>query len=207
MVKFTIDVVLLVLTTHRLQNDGTFRKLERGDGLEIKEGDKAFMDHYQAEQWIKQNPKLEFDNVKIDNTQVGHSFGSPYLHVRQHRVSKPAKNFFTKEEVAEVLKKGNDEVSNSLVVDYDGNVHLIPFGYGSHTNGYAVRFETFQAGNGYVGPKSKLNHLNGTYQTLMEAWVTHLNTGDEEYRDYMKGDKTIEQLKQEAEELINAMEF
>ncbi|WP_127550596.1 protein kinase [Paenibacillus amylolyticus] len=115
------------------------------------------------------------------------------------------KAFFTKEELARVLKEGNDERNNSLIVDWEGNIQLVPFTNDSKT--YAVRFETFVAGNGYVGARSKLNHLDGTYQALLEGWVSYLQYGQSKhigiYRDYAEYKKSIEELQQEAIKLIS----
>lgn len=110
------------------------------------------------------------------------------------------KAFFTKEELTQVLTEGNDGRNNSLIVDFQGNVKLVPFTNDKTT--YAVRYETFGAGNGYVGPESKLNHLDGTYQALLEGWVDYLHYGQSKkigiYRDYAEYKNSIEELQQEA---------
>lgn len=106
------------------------------------------------------------------------------------------------EEVKEVLRNGSDEVHNSLIIDFDGTVSLVPFE--SKRKGYAVRFETFVAGNGYVGSKSALNHLDGTYQAMLEAWVDHLKYGGELYKDYSEHKKSIDELQSEATELTKS---
>lgn len=114
------------------------------------------------------------------------------------------KEFFTKEEVAQVLKEGDDNRNNSLIVDYEGNVKLVPFTKDKKT--YAVRYETFCAGNNYVGAKSKLNHLDRTYQALLEGWVSYLQYGQGNkigiYKDYAEYEKTIEELQEEAVKLL-----
>lgn len=204
MVVFTIDVVRLVLLTHRLQKDGSFREVERGNP-EIQENDLIFHSYSQANRWVNEHPVVEIGDLRIE-TRGAHTLGSPSLHIRQHRTAKPKKSFFTKSEVEEVLRKGNDDVYSSLVVDYDGNVHLVPTMSDSR-EGYAVRIEGFQPGAGYVGPNSQLNHLNHTYKVLLEAWIVHLQTGDNEYRDYSDGRRTVEELQKEAERLVSEMEF
>ncbi|ADO57440.1 hypothetical protein [Paenibacillus polymyxa] len=117
------------------------------------------------------------------------------------------KPYFTKEEVADVLQKGNDDRHNSLIIDFDGTPKLIPFT--NDGSKYAVRYETFNAGNGYVGEKSQLNHLNGTYQALLEAWVEYLGygrrLGSGVYRDYAEYSESIEELQAKAIKLVNSM--
>jgi hypothetical protein len=176
--KFTIDVVKLIMTTHRLKKDGTFKEISFIDVLP----DDMIFDTIQEAQFWKEN-QSEFQVVgkmiKANPTSTG--MADSYLHIRSHRVGKPKQMVFSKQEVENVLKYGNDNIHNSLVVDFDGFVHLVPFEQA--ITGYAVRFETFQAGNGYVGSKSSLNHLDGTYLALLEGWLDHLETHDCEYRD------------------------
>jgi hypothetical protein len=179
--KFTIDAMKMILTTHRLKKNGSFEKFE-DDPKVLLDDDMVFNSYQEAKAW-----KLGKDEVVIDGEKVKVSPGAinitdTYLRIRPHRTGKPKQMVFTKSDVEEVLRNGNDEIHNVLVVDWDGYVHLLPFHQGKE--GYAVRIESFQAGNGYVGPKSRLNHLNNTYLTLLEGWLTHLKTHDSVYRDY-----------------------
>ncbi|MGE8057038.1 hypothetical protein ACQKOD_24625 [Bacillus mycoides] len=61
------------------------------------------------------------------------------------------------------------------MINYDGYVQLIKVQsfVPAAMRGYAVRFETFMADNGYVGKQDELNHLNGTYLALLEGWFSH----------------------------------
>lgn len=115
------------------------------------------------------------------------------------------KPFFTKEEMAEVLKAGNDERHNSLIVTFDGTVQLVPFT--RDIKDYAVRYETFAAGNSYVGEKSQLNHLDRTYQGMLEGWVEFLGQGKENregiYKDYATYESTVEELQRKAQKLVS----
>ncbi|MFF2156327.1 hypothetical protein ACFVVQ_13510 [Paenibacillus chitinolyticus] len=201
MVVFTIDIRKVYVYTHRLQKDDTFKEVNQN--LNIQEGDTVFEDYDLAEQWMKNNPVVYVDDEKIYNESETYSFGSPSFNIRQHRTSLPQNIFFTKEEVANVLENGDDEVNHVLVVDYDGIVHLLP--ECSNLRGYAVRFETFIAGKGYVGSTGNLRHLDETYRALLDAWVEHLHHGDEAYRDYDIGKITVEELKKEAEALVAKM--
>ncbi len=49
---------------------------------------------------------------------------------------------------------------------------------------------------------SKLNHLDGTYQVLLEAWVDHLEYGSDIYRNYSISDKLDESLQAKGLELF-----
>jgi hypothetical protein len=77
---------------------------------------------------------------------------------------------------------------------------LIPFNQ-AKGGPCAVRFETFLAGNGYVDSQSSLNHLDDTYLSLLEGWLTHLIGHDKIYRDYLR-DQAKEELIEDIKEAI-----
>nr|MBA5583964.1 protein kinase [Anaerobacillus isosaccharinicus]QOY38534.1 protein kinase [Anaerobacillus isosaccharinicus] len=127
------------------------------------------------------------------------------FYVQAHRLEKPKQAYPTKEELATLILNGNDSEHNSLVIDFDGKAHLIPL-KGRMPNsltGYAVRFETFGAENGYVGTEKSLNHLDHTYQCLLEGWLDHLVYGSTSYRDYSENEFTVEELLKQIENEIN----
>lgn len=203
MVVFTIDATQVIFTTHRLKVNGEFGKKQ---DIFLEDDDKLFRTYHDAENWMERNKEVVIDGDQIKNDGSA-TFGSTYLTVRQHRDSKPQNEYFSIQEVDKLLRNGDDNRHNSLVVDYDGNVHLVE--QSNAMGGYAVRFETFEAGNGYVGSKSSLNHIDGTYQALLEGWVEHLANpiGDDVYRDYSTGKRTIEELIQDAKDIIAAMQY
>lgn len=179
--KFTIDAMNMIFTTHRLKKNGSFEKFQ-ADSKVLLDDDMAFDSYQAAKAWKLGKDEVVIDGEKVKVNPGAISLTDTYLRIRPHRTNKPKQMVFTKSDVEEVLRNGNDEIHNVLVVDWDGYVHLLPFRQGKE--GYAVRIESFQAGNGYVGPKSRLNHLNDTYLTLLEGWLTHLRTHDSVYRDY-----------------------
>lgn len=107
---------------------------------------------------------------------------SPVFQVVFKRVLFP-KNLITKEQIKEVLVKGDDTVGNVLVVDELGYPHLINSSE-TFTQFYPVRLESFTAYNNYVGKFSKLNHLEETYLICLKAWADHLNRDEFIYLDY-----------------------
>ncbi|MCQ6281709.1 protein kinase [Bacillus sp. EB600] len=121
--------------------------------------------------------------------------------MRPHRTEKPKNPYITKEDLKRVLIAGNEHDHNSLIIDFDGYLHLIPFNR-ARGGPYAVRFETFLAGNGYVGSQSSLNHINDTYLSLLEGWLEHLVGHDKIYRNY-PSDQTKEKLIEKINEAIN----
>jgi len=82
-----------------------------------------------------------------------------------------------------------------LVIDFDGNVDLVPFD--EIREPYAVRYETFAAGNGYVGHKWSEDQLGDLYESLLQGWLIHLNNDSFEYvdcNDSTKADEIIKEI-------------
>lgn len=201
--KFTVDVKELLDTTHRLKKDGTFKEFTGSHPKELLDDDFTFDDFYQAQNWKKSQKFVEVDGEKIEVNPRSSSFGDPIVRLYPHRTGKPKKNFISLEELKTVLLSGDDSIDNSLIIDFDGFLHLVPFRQAK--NGpYAVRFETFLAGNGYVGNESSLNHIENTYKALLQGWEIHLGCHDMIYMDYADS-TSIEETKKEILEAIEKL--
>lgn len=190
--KYTIDVDNILTTTHRLKKEGIFKKYTGDHEKDILEDDLTFDDYYDARNFKEKLEFVEIDGEKIKANPTSYGLSDPVLYIRPHRTGKPVQSYFTEDDLKRELLSGNDEINNSLIVDTDGFLHLVPFNQ-AKKGPYAVRFETFIAGNGYVGSESSLNHLEGTYLALLEAWSIHLVSHDKVYRDYYGG-KSKEEL-------------
>ncbi|MEK4083762.1 hypothetical protein [Psychrobacillus sp. FSL K6-1415] len=60
-----------------------------------------------------------------------------------------------------------------------------------------MRYETFIAGNGYVGEAWEGRSLEDLYESLLQDWYTHLTKDESVYIDYSNGtnaDKSIEDI-------------
>lgn len=200
MMIYTIDVGF-VYTDYRLKKDETFKKFNGEHFKEVEEDDLTFSNLFDAKSVAKEISSIDLDGKNIDVRT--NRLGNMHLSIRPHRIGKPLNRIFTKDDVMEVLIKGNDNINNALIIDFDGRVRLIPFRDVSSTP-HAVRLESFNAGNGYVGPKSKLNHLNNTYLALLNGWSSHLYCHDTMYQDYVANDDEEELLK-EIRELIEKL--
>lgn len=200
--KFTINLVeSLIIPTHRLKNNGRFEKIDENDVMMIMSDDMSFSTFEGASRWIKQNPINEIDLFDVESNQIESELAGKSLDIISHRDKKPLKPFIEKNELIGVLENGNDSVTNVLTIDWDGNIHLTPFHHLRYRDDCAVRIESFGAGNGYVGSRSALNHLDNTYTILLEAWLDHLISQQNEYRDY-PASKSEEELKSEIVKVI-----
>lgn len=183
--KFTINAEQLMEITHRLKKSGNFEKYT-DDPTVIMDDDYTFESYSEAKQWKQAQSKVEIDDLEIEANPTSIGLGRTRIAIRGQRINKPKQKVFTKEQLRNVLLQGDDSVKNSLVIDKEGYIQLVPFERAKDA-GYPVRFETFHAGNGYVGSEYDSNELENLYLTLLEGWVEHLTSGDTVYRDYSTG--------------------
>ncbi|WML49140.1 hypothetical protein RCG23_03330 [Neobacillus sp. PS3-34] len=88
---------------------------------------------------------------------------------------------FTKQDLITAIRNGDDSRENSVVVTLDGKIKVIPIEKAQENcDNYAVRHETFGAGNDYVGFEASrdMSHIDCTFDNLDKAWKTHVETGE-----------------------------
>lgn len=81
-------------------------------------------------------------------------------------------NGLTREQLVELIKNGDDSVHNQIRVKRDGTIFLSQIVGAEDISGLRFRFETFDAGNGYVGVDAAADdtYINGLYRGLKESW-------------------------------------
>jgi hypothetical protein len=204
--KYTIDVTGILTTTHRLKKDDTFKKFFGEHDKEIMDDDLTFDNYYEAKRWKQNHKFIEVEEKRIEVSPTMYGLTDPAVEIRPHRTGKPKKPYITMDDLKQVLLKGDDQFNNSLIIDFDGYLHLLPFDQAKNS-AYAVRFETFVAGNGYVGSEKSIEDIEDiedTYLSLLEGWVSHLVGHDTVYRDYPSS-STLDELLVEIEEAINEL--
>lgn len=205
---FTIEAVMGPLGwegSFRLRKNGTWR--EQNDFPDLnREEDMCFPTFVDAKTWLTQNTQVEIDGEEYNTAvpteaKLGDS-SNYHFQIMVHRQTKP--NVFTYSDVERVIRSGNDDVYNSLIIDFEGIPGLVQLDDINDGRGnYAVRFETFCAGNGYVGRDTSGNHINDTYIGLLEGWCTHLKCGKSIYFDFVDGAQSESELLGEIEELTD----
>jgi hypothetical protein len=200
---------LLGIDTYRLKKDGSWQSQD--DFKEFDDSDMLFGSYGSAEFWLKSHPTVSIDNKTVETKEPEAVFLLDFkrfsFEIILHRTHKPRNPIFTKEQVRDTLINGDDNFHNSLIIDFEGFPRLIPLYHETALalTEYAVRYETFDAGNGYVGPKSKLSHLDRTYLALLETWHTHLVCGRELSTDSLQNNKTEEQFIAEINEELSKL--
>lgn len=204
---FSINAYKYILgidETFRLSKDGSWE--QQSDFKSFNpDTDMLFPSYSAAESWLNFNNPISVNGEVIDlNEEISDLLDFKYnFEIIAHRITKPLNPIFTREQLRDVLLNGNDNYTNSLVIDYDGYPKLIPWVNISNVNKYPVRFENFQAGNGYVGSHASLNGIEKTYLALLEEWGLHLETGRSLYRDYDSVQQSEEQIKTKIMETVN----
>ncbi len=106
-------------------------------------------------------------------------------------------HLFTKDEIKKAMSEADDRVENTLVVDENGYVKII-----ANTNSaklYPVCFETWDAGNMYVGKYSNLNTLDRDYIMALQGWLSFLKSKKHQKMEYEHVNNDIDNLISEIE--------
>lgn len=87
---------------------------------------------------------------------------------------------FSRQDVEDAVRFGDDSQDNSVVVTLTGKIKVVTLDEAQrHPEKYAVRHETFDAGNDYIGPDASNHkkHIDSIYENLLNGWAKHLHTG------------------------------
>lgn len=176
---FTIDAEDNLYHQYRLQQCGQWRSLEKG-AWAFSEGDllyKDFVDtvsHSTQESLVELGGKLFMANPKI--LELGMEYANVF--VRAHHSQRPRK--FSRPELEQLIREGDDSRLNVLVLAVDGRFSLMDaVGVDLRYHPVAVRHEAWCEGNGYVGPEAAADtsHVSETYVDMLQGWLEHLQTG------------------------------
>lgn len=198
---FSINAYKYVLgfdASYRLCKDATWKHQLDFTKVDIEQ-DRLFSNYEEARSWLDTTGTIEIDGKQANTINNGAKTLARRdfeFEIVAHRTKPIQTPVFTREQLEQVLEAGSDQYHNSLVIDYEGYVKLVPLMGKSPASlkEYPVRFETFNAGNGYVGQKVEDSFLEMTYIALLEAWAMHIETGRSFYRDYASGEHSEEEL-------------
>lgn len=165
----------------KLIEDDFFHK-EYSRYYKLYNREKAFGLIDKCNSYIKEKSKEAGINYNCDEVTFS-------IHIL--KVGKPV-HMFTKQEIEDVLRSGNDHRNNYLVIDEDGFVKLVQ--QVKYAVTYPVRFEGFGAYNNYVGEYSSLSNLNNIYRMALEGWLSYLDHNRSVYADYTRDKYTEDEL-------------
>lgn len=164
----------------RLQADGSWRCIDADKS--VRETDRKLnclidLQPYQADDFMV---NLAGEHVRANPSGTVHVSDLCGIQFRVVRGSTPRTP--TKEELLRVIKSGNDRMTNTLVINLDGQFKLKPWvgeNWPIFDLDIAVRMETSSAGNGYVGPEAAADpkYIDRLYRDYLWLWNRHLETG------------------------------
>lgn len=93
-------------------------------------------------------------------------------------------NTLTHQELKDLIANADDNYANQIRVKENGQVYISTTVGAEDIEGLRFRFETFDAGNGYVGQKAAndASYVDETYQALKKCW----EQGRTGYIDYYR---------------------
>lgn len=107
---------------------------------------------------------------------------APHIFPRIHRSSQPKTP--TRKDLEEIVRNGKDDRNMILVLDVDGEfqLYLADFAFDRIKNyelPVVASYETFLAGNGYLGPDAAKDKafIENTFLCFLEGWLAHLKSG------------------------------
>lgn len=81
-------------------------------------------------------------------------------------------NTLTREELKDLIGNADDNYNTQIRVWENGDIYISRTVGAEDIEGLRFRFESFDAGNGYVGQKAANDprYIDETYQSLKECW-------------------------------------
>jgi hypothetical protein len=196
--QFTVNAHIRLMGYFRLQKDNTFRKNSPGRRTVLK-ADQVFLSLKEVYDRIEGlGASVEIENQKIPTgDENGRSLGdliadlAPCVH-RTHKSPIPSRD-----QLVEVIRLTDDSHNNFLSLDLEGRFAVIRHDEASWSRPtWAVRHETFGAGNNYAGPGAAddAEYMDELYRDMLAGWLEHLETGAMECYLDIPADATTEQL-------------
>lgn len=169
-----------LLQSYRLQTDGSWRKVACGN-REILDSDFLCAHVFELIRLQKNNTSLELNGTVYNiKREIGNDRRIIYYDVFVKREIFP----FTpsKEQLRSVINQGDDRINNSLILNVYGffevrDFHTMDINTDDPT--LVFRYETFGAGNGYVGAESADDNgfIDDLYALFLLGWYNHLVSG------------------------------
>lgn len=173
-----------------LAEDFTLHKKTKHIGLEE---DRFFFISSRVE--IVEIAKKIEDKIKKIINDNGKTWSDSSYHIEKRLIKiKNPTHLFTKKEVYDVIKNGDDFKNNVLAMDERGYVHLIDADEKKFL--YPVIFETFCAGKNYVGKFTDEIYADTMYLSLLQGLLDYLESGTNQYVDDIESTSEEDLLKE-----------
>jgi hypothetical protein len=199
---FTVELGAGIGRSYRLQNDGTWRKLEKDYAL--IEGDFKTSNPSEVTKRTPYGTEIEIEGTLYKISPTTGEFGEILSgNSRAYRHNFPDV-MLSKEQLRAVIATGDDEQTNSLILNLQGQFELRqrpPFDIHKNDPTVVIRHETFSAGNDYVGAEAAQDddHIDRLFLSSLQGWLIHLKTGKTQDYSNLPCRRSYEQLREEIE--------
>lgn len=137
------------------------------------------------------NKCIERIGVLYSEKKISIDTSEKLFDIEIKKIGKPI-HLFTKIEIEDVMRNGDDSRNNILVIDEKGYAKLITSDENRYL--YPVSHESFSAYNNLVGKYSKLSTLDDEYISSLQGWLMYLQTGESVYMDYVHENTNEDEL-------------
>ncbi len=206
---FSINAMNGFDNIYRLKKDGSWQEQNNYKLFDLS-NDLLFSDIHLAQQWLNARNVVNINGreVNINRETLLFSDKNKYdFEILCHRIHKP-KHIFTYTEFENAIANANDAYNNSLQVNFDGEILVRQLKDNEAPNSlydFAVREETFMAGNGYAGHNNMDEFYEDLYHSLLDGWLWHLLTGRSIYQGEEYPEKSIKEITSEISDIYNKL--
>jgi hypothetical protein len=199
---FTVELGESIGRSFRLQKDSTWRRL--GKDYLLLESDFQTSNPLEVANRTPYETELEIEGTLYKISPASGKFGE--ILSGGSRVYR--KNFPdvmpSKEQLRAVIAAGDDEQTNSLILNLQGRFELRqrpPFDIHKNDPTVVLRHEIFAAGNDYVGLEAAQDddHIDRLFLSSLEGWLNHLTTGKTQEYSNLPSSTSYEQIQEEIE--------
>lgn len=206
MMKYYLQLTNL-RSHYRLQDDLiTWRKLESNELLST---DYLTSDISEIIRLQKINSDIDIVDGKLIlyKKEIGSS-SKMYYDYKLFAVRSTNPNIESKESLINVIKNGNDNLLNCLILNINGKFEIRNFDtINIHLEDPTIVLRYFSTGpkNGYIGAKAAkdTDYINSLYIRALDSWLYHLQTGFT--NDYTDLEDAIEHSESELIVEINSL--
>jgi len=178
---YTVDIKKLFHPLYRLQKNGTWRSIQHDES--VTDSDEKLPISVVHQYLFAENLDftIEGQTYHVNASPADLDLDRLYIEPKLYRAALPIVPIPSREELVDVIESGNDTSNNALILDLEGHFKLLNIDEVDVVENIsiAVRNETFEAGNDYVGPAAgkDSSHIENLYLSSLKHWVDHLATG------------------------------
>lgn len=176
---FTIEAEQFIVKNYRLQRNGMWRSLHKDFALQ--ENDQHILSLPELEMYCRNDQNIDIEGKKYRaNPSTSIDFGDKnvvFVHPRLFRFERPA--LPQKKDLMEKIAQADQRKLYSPIIDLQGNIDLRDRDRKNPVHDYSIAVRAESITDDYLGLRASHDgrFIRNTYTSLLEGWLTHLDTG------------------------------